>query len=377
MSEPFKNGINPELARTMAIQLQRVWSGFPEARFVRLATEGLEKLELKARVRHFASALESTLPDDFDRAASLIEASLAPAPVEGERPDGQNQGKGLFGWAVWPLTEYVATKGLPHPERALACLRELTQRSSSEFAVRPFLAANPEQTMAIMLRWLKDPSPHVRRLLSEGTRPRLPWGLQLKNFVKDPSPCIPLLDALHDDPSDYVRLSVSNHLNDISKDHPDLALEIAERWLKDGRKETRKLVSHALRSLLKAGNPKTLSLLGFVGGKDIEAVGFVVNPKIISLGDTLTIRCTLRNRGKKAVNLAVDYAVHHKKADGSLRPKVFKGTKRKLVAGESDEIRITHPVKKVTTRRYHPGKHEIELLVNGRSLARGAFTLRS
>lgn len=377
MAEPFKNQINAALVERMAAHFVRAWPEFPVAAFRRAALEGLDGLELKQRVTQLARALEAALPEDFDKAAAILEATLAPAPKGDELTwSGEGGGDaGLAGWAVWPMTEYVAARGLGSRERALACLRELTQRASSEFAVRPFLAADPEGTLVVFKKWIHDPSAHVRRLASEGSRPRLPWGMRLQAFVKDPRPCVPLLDALHADSSEYVRRSVANHLNDISKDHPDLAVEIAARWLREGRATTERLVRHALRSLVKEGHGPTLALLGYTGGGKVEAERFRVAPKRVALGGSLALEFVLRNGGSKAAKLVVDYAVHHVKADGSLRPKVFKGLKRTLAAGESAECRIAHPLKRVTTRRYHAGRHAVELLVNGRALARGEFTL--
>ncbi|OIR08122.1 hypothetical protein GALL_96220 [mine drainage metagenome] len=375
MAEPFKNQINAALLRTMASHLARVWPAFPEARFLTACLEGLDALELKERVTHVRAALEACLPNEFPTAVAILERSLAPAP-EGEDLGGLRTGpEGLAGWPVWPMTDYVAVRGTGHPVRALAALREMTQRFSSEFAIRSFLDRDPEGTLRVVKTWVHDSSPHVRRLASEGTRPRLPWGLRLQRFVADPSPCLPILEALYRDPSEYVRRSVANHLNDISKDHPDLAVEIAGRWLKSGDAATRKLVSHALRGLVKAGFPPALTLLGFNGHHGIEASGFKLTPKTVALGRSVAFSCRLRNTATRRVRLAVDYRVHHVKADGRLTPKVFKGSVRSMEPGETIEVAFTHSLKRVTTRRYHAGRHRLELLVNGRMVAGADFRL--
>lgn len=377
MAEPFKNQINAALLRTMASHLARVWPAFPEARFMEACLKGLDALELKERVTHVRAALEQSLPAAFPDAVEILERSLAPAP-EGEDLGALRTGPdGLAGWPVWPMTDYVAVRGSGHPERALAALREMTQRFSSEFAIRPFLDRDPEGTLRVVKTWVHDPSPHVRRLASEGTRPRLPWGLRLQRFVADPAPCLPILDALYRDPSEYVRRSVANHLNDISKDHPDLAVEISGRWLKSGDAATRKLVSHALRGLVKAGFPPALALLGFNGGKGIELRGFKLSPKFLAVDESLTLVFTLANTGGRPATLVIDYAIHHMKSDGDLRPKVFKGTRRTLAPGETATVTLRHVVRTVTTRRYYPGRHEVDVRVNGRVLARGLFTLRT
>lgn len=377
MAEPFKNQINAALLRTMASHLARVWPAFPEARFLEACLEGLDALELKERVTHVRAALEQTLPAAFPDAVEILERSLAPAP-EGEDLGGLRTGpEGLAGWPVWPMTDYVAVRGTGHPVRALAALREMTRCFSSEFAIRSFLDRDPEGTLRVVKTWVHDSSPHVRRLASEGTRPRLPWGLRLQRFVADPSPCLPILEALYRDPSEYVRRSVANHLNDISKDHPDLAVEIAGRWLKSGDAATRKLVSHALRGLVKAGFPPALALLGFNGGHGVELSAFKLSPKALSLDDTLTLAFRLSNTGSRQAKLVIDYAIHHVKADGALSAKVFKGTRRTLAPGESTAVTIRHVVRTVTTRRYYPGRHEVDVRVNGRVLAGGTFTLRT
>jgi 3-methyladenine DNA glycosylase AlkC len=376
MAEPFKNNINEALLRRMADHLRRVRPSFPDARFLALCKDGLDTLELKERVVHVRKALSATLPGDFPEAADLLEAALAPATPGDDLGALQMGDAGIAGWPVWPMTDYVAAHGLGHFDRALAALAAMTQRFSSEFAVRAFLEADPARTLAVLKTWLDHPSPHVRRLVSEGSRPRLPWGLRLRVFVADPGPCVPLLDALHADPSEYVRRSVANHLNDISKDHPALAVDIARRWLALGAPTTARLVGHALRSLVKAGHAPSLSLLGFGGAKDVELRAFSLSPKALKLGGSLTLSASLENTGKRPANLVIDYAVHHVKARGGLSAKVFKGLKRRLGPGETTELRLTHGIKKVTTRRYHPGRHKIELLVNGRPLAEGFFTLK-
>src|SRR3989440_255744 len=216
MPEPFKNLLNESVVRAIGARLAAASPGFERKRFEELATEGLEALEMKARAMRIADALEATLPHDFTQAADMIDATI----------DG-----GLEGWALWPVGEFVARRGLAAPERALRVLHGLTQRFTAEWAIRPFILAHPALTFETLARWTADPSPEVRRLVSEGSRPRLPWGLQLKSLIADPSPTLPLLEALLDDESEIVRRSVANHLNDIAKDHPHVVAEWVERHL--------------------------------------------------------------------------------------------------------------------------------------------------
>jgi hypothetical protein len=184
MAEPFKNLINATLVQTAAAHLSRQGRGFDAVRFSALALPGLDALEMKARAMQICTALEATLPAAFDEAAALIEAALAPA---GRSWAGQPSGAdGLAGWILWPVGEYIARHGQATPERALQALHALTQRFTAEFAIRPFIVHHPALVFATLQRWTQDPSDHVRRLVSEGSRPRLPWGLQLKSLVADP-----------------------------------------------------------------------------------------------------------------------------------------------------------------------------------------------
>ena len=251
MPEPFKNLINPDLVRACGEHLQSHWRAFDRRSFERHALEGLDALEMKARAMQVADALEATLPDDFDRAAGIIEAALAP-PATTDELAFRVTDAGLAGWIGWPLGEYIARRGQADPERGLLALHALTQRFTSEFAVRPFLLNHFRPTLAQLQRWSSDPSPHVRRWTSEGSRPRLPWGLQLKSLIADPTPTLPLLRTLQDDPSPYVRRSVANHLNDIAKDHPGLVADWLEQHLPDAPPERTALlalrVPHSLQT---------------------------------------------------------------------------------------------------------------------------------
>ena len=219
-SKDFKDRINPAALQVLANDLKAAWPAFPAEEFMIRSTAGLGELELKARVVHVADALAVTLPEVFPEAAAVIGRTL-------ESPD-------FDGWVVYSVDDYVARYGIDHPEISLPLMAGLTPRWSCEFAIRPFIEVHPEMTFEYFDRWIESDDEHLRRLVSEGSRPRLPWGAQLKGFIEDPTPTIALLDRLVDDPSLYVRKSVANHLNDIAKDHPDLAVATARRWLDEG-----------------------------------------------------------------------------------------------------------------------------------------------
>jgi 3-methyladenine DNA glycosylase AlkC len=374
MPEPFKNLISAAVVQTIGQHLQRVDKRFDRQRFETLGSTGLEALELKARVQHVARALVNTLPTDVDRAAGLLEASLGP-PGEGDDLSLlRTTEAGLGGWAVWPLTEAIALLAIDAPERGLAALHAMTQRMTAEFAIRPFLIRHPALSLAKLAGWVSDPNAHVRRLVSEGSRPRLPWGLRLQALVADPSPTLPLLLALQDDPSDYVRRSVANHLNDIAKDHPALIAGWLREHLPAATAERRALLRHASRGLIKQGDAAVLSAWG-LGQKFRGEVQWGAAPQRARVGDDLRLTLTLQSSSPKPQRLAIDYAVHHMKANGSTSPKVFKGWTLELAAHEIRQLERRHSLKAVTTRRYHAGAHAVDLRINGQVLAETGFTL--
>ena len=374
MGEPFKNLIDADVIRSIGGHLQRVDAGFPRARFEARASAGLAALELKARVLQVADALVAALPDDVDRAAGLLEASLGPAGVGDDLSGLRTSEQGLAGWAVWPLSEAIARIAIDAPERGLAALHAMTQRLTAEFAIRPFIVRHPALCFATLARWTRDPSAHVRRLVSEGSRPRLPWGLRLQALVVDPSPTLPLLAALQDDASEYVRRSVANHLNDIAKDHPT----VVAGWLRDhlpgASSQRRALLKHASRTLIKQGDPAVLGAWGLGEAFAGEAT-WSVAPARVTVGAALTISLALRSSSARPQRLVIDYAVHHVKADGSTSPKVFKGWTLELGPREARALARKHSFRPISTRRYYPGEHTAELRINGQPLGAAKFHL--
>ncbi len=373
--EPFKNLLNPELVRATGRRLVAVWPAFARATFERAALHGLEELEMKARAMHVAQALERTLPSDFDQACDILEAALAPPiPIEGLASARVAIEQGLAGWIIWPLGEYVARAGIEHPERALKALHAFTQRLTAEFAIRPFIVAHPALTLRTMLAWTRDPSPHVRRLASEGSRPRLPWGLRLQALVQDPSPTLPILAALQDDDSEYVRRSVANHLNDIAKDHPALVVQWVKQHLKGAPPQRVALLKHASRSLVKQGHAPMLALWG-VGSAFAGSAQLTVTPRKVAVGDSLTLALALSSSSNKPQKLLVDYAVHHVKANGERSAKVFKGWVLTLAPQQQTAHSKKHSMRAVTTRRYYPGRHAVDVQINGQTVATATFDL--
>ncbi|MEM9105974.1 MAG: DNA alkylation repair protein [Pseudomonadota bacterium] len=374
MAEPFKNVFNPDLIEAMGAHFARQSADFDADNFARTASRGLGALEFKQRSEHIVDALEKHLPDDFRAACSILTGALHPE----DDVDLSNQttdSRGIRGWGIIPMTEYVARLGLHDFDHSLDALKSMTKRSSSDFAVRPFLKADPERAMGHVMKWSQDDNYHVRRLASEGIRPRLPWGMRLQNFVEDPSPLLPVLKTLRDDPVEYVRRSVANNLNDIAKDHPDVVAGVARDWLagEPGR-ERKRLVRHACRTLIKAGHGPTLEALGY-GPPAVTLKALDLNRKTVKFGEELSFSAELVSTGSDHQDMIIDYVIHHQKANGQTSPKVFKWTTFRLPAGETKHLSRKHAFIPITTRVYHGGEHRIEIQANGQSLGQKAFTL--
>ncbi|MGL4305094.1 MAG: DNA alkylation repair protein [Mycobacteriaceae bacterium] len=322
---------------------------------------------LKQRREAITEALLADLPQDFLVLQSLITKAL--------------ENNSFTGWMIWPVTEAVAEHAVAFSdktfEQGLELLATLTPRLTSEFALRSFLIADTSRTLQVVHSWVNHPDEHVRRLASEGTRNRLPWGKQVPQLRHDLHATVSIIDALYRDPSEYVRRSVANHLNDLSHLNSRLAVQVASRWLSAPDKFTMKLVTHALRTLIKQGDQKALALLGFSSAKNLHISGPTLSTKEVSLGESLNFSYCITNTGNQATRLAVDYLVYHRKANGTVTPKVFKLTTKELAPGEQLSGSKTHSFRVITTRTYYPGQHAIALQVNGAISAEAAFTLHT
>lgn len=373
MAEPFKNLLNEKIIIAMGGHLAKAWPEFDRGAFAAMATENLDDLELKERSTQITEALTAFLPDDFARAADIMLASLAP-DNGGDIASADVNDRGIGGWAVMPLTHYVGLQGLGHFDLSMMLLKEMTKRSSSEFGIRFFLLAEPERTLSVLESWLDDANYHVRRLISEGTRPRLPWAMRLPAFMENPAPILPLLEALKDDGEEYVRRSVANNLNDIAKDHPDLVARIAGQWLKGADKNRQRLIRHACRTLIKQGHQGTLKALGY-GPPRVELEKLRISTPRVAFGAALEFELWLTSTANRAQALVVDYAIHHRRANGSTTAKVFKWKTTTLAPGATLRAKRKHAIRKITTRRYYPGRHGLEIFVNGVSFGIEDFEL--
>lgn len=368
MPEPLKELLNPDVVRAIGSMLHSAWSGFDAVAFHRDATRGLSDLELLPRARHIATVMATFLPSRPTRALEVIIAALP-------EPPSVEEGHDLSAFRYLPMTLFVAEHGLGEFDMAMRANYELTKRFTAEFSIRPFLVHHEERTLCLLREWTHDADHHVRRLVSEGTRPRLPWAQRLPRFQRDPRPVLELLEALKDDPSLYVRRSVANNLNDIGKDNLDVLMSTTTQWLKGASEQRQWLVRHALRSAIKRGERSAFAVLGYDTPAEIVVTSIAIDPTVVPIGRSVSVMCTVSNTASVQANILLDLAVHFVKANGSASAKVFKLTTTTLAPGSSIDIRKTISVRQHTTRTHYPGEHHIELLVNNVPHTLGSFTL--
>ena len=372
MPDPFKNLFNKTNIRGMGQHYAKAWPEFELEAFVAAATKDMESLELKERSAQITEAMATYLPADFEKAAAIMLASLAPAEETNIFADVDE--RGIAGFLIMSMTHYVGLHGLGHFDISMNLLKEMTIRSTSEFGIRFFLLDDPERTLSVLEAWTTDPNQHVRRLVSEGSRTRLPWAMRLPAFMTDPAPVIHLLELLKDDDEEYVRRSVANNLNDIAKDHPDLVAEIASQWLKGAEKNRERLVRHACRTLIKQGHQATLKAFGYNKAR-VEVDKLEVLNSSVAFGSALEFELGLTSASADSQPLIIDYAIHHQKANGSTSPKVFKWKTLTLEGHATLVAKRRHPMKMITTRVYYPGTHKLEILINGTSVGVVDFEL--
>lgn len=342
-------------------EMAAIHPGFDAGRFLRQGTRDLDALGIMQRLRRMAETLHAVMDLEFPAAVAVLRR-LAP-----------RIGHNFVG--IVP-SEYVALFGRNHGRAALDALAHFTTFGTAEFAIRHFLLGDFAGTLDVMTAWAGHDNDHVRRLASEGSRPRLPWAARLDAVIADPALTWPILDRLKADPSPYVRRSVANHLNDLTKDHPAWVLDRVAAWPLDDP-DTAWIVRHALRSLVKQGDRGALALVGATGEPALDVAGFAVTPARIRLGQTVTLSARLRSTAPGAQRLVIDYAIHYVKKNGGPSRKVFKLKGCSLAPAEVMEISRRQTVRDFTTRVHYTGRHDVELLVNGEVMARGFFDLET
>ncbi|MDJ1497135.1 DNA alkylation repair protein [Cytophagaceae bacterium DM2B3-1] len=361
----IKDIYTPAFYNRFADVVTPVIPSFEKDTFVTMIlTDSFTNMEWKERMLHTTKVFHHFLPAAFPEAAPLL-LKTVDALLE--------QGWGEDGLAFVFLPEYVALYGLDDLAVAIPVLERLTQFVSCEFAVRPFLLKYGNDMIREMTKWSLHPNHKVRRLASEGSRPRLPWGLAIPALKKDPLPILPLLENLKNDPSEWVRRSVANNLNDIAKDNPAVVLEIAHKW-KGHSKETDAIIKHGCRTLLKQGHTEVLSYYG-LQSSFIAVKGFEIRTTEVKMGDTLEFAMVVTNTHTQSQIVRLEYGIYYLKANGSLNRKVFKISEREYKAGESATVVKRHSFRPITTRVFYAGVHQASVIINGVEMAISSFTL--
>lgn len=368
MADALKNYFNAETVRSLGRDFQKAWPSFDRSRFEALALESFEPLGLTQRGWAVAEAIQTCMPFDFSKAVRIMTKALGPTLETSEL-------KGMEVFRYMPAAFWVSKYGIDHVVPSLEFQYEVTQRFTAEFSIRSFIERHPQTVLPMLKRWAQDKSAHVRRLVSEGSRPRLPWAARLRLMQNRPELGIELLELLKDDPELYVRRSVANHLNDIGKDHPELAVRVAKRWLQDADENRRWIVKHALRDLIKKGHPGALQAMGAGQEPKLRVKLIALDPKKPRIGSQLRFQCRVESRATRRQDLLVDFAVHFVKANGKTAPKIFKLTRLDLPPRANATLSGRVSFKPMTTRKHYPGRHRLDLRINGKDFALTEFWL--
>ncbi|WP_438482857.1 DNA alkylation repair protein [Oleiharenicola lentus] len=355
----LKEMFNAARFRAMAKLLADEYPQFDQKKFLALALDGLAELTLIQRMRRMTEAMRATLPADYPAAITILDKV------------GPRIGHGFVSIT---LCDFVSVYGHDHFELSMAALGRYTQLGSAEFAIREFIKRDHPKTLAVMTKWSRHENEHLRRLASEGTRPRLPWSFRLAALQADPLIAWPILDALKTDESLYVRKSVANHLNDISHQHPEWLFKRLATW-DASHPHTAWIIKRALRTLIKRGDPRALAMIGATAGAKVAVEQFKLTPARVKIGGEINFSFELTSKAKVAQRLVIDYVVHYMKKAGETSPKVFKLKEITLATGESLPLSKRHRLQELSTRKHHPGTHRLEVMVNGVVQVAGEFIL--
>jgi len=361
MAEALKHKYNEAYINRLAKALHQAHPSFKQALFKKhVLDKHWRHMELKQRLHHITHCIHQTLDLPYPKALTVL----------------MKAAKAFGGYEGMFFPDYVEQYGLTQPTLAnwpasMKALEFFTQISSAEFAVRPFITKDTKKMMAQMLKWSQHKNEHVRRLASEGCRPRLPWAMALPAFKKNPSMIFPILDNLKTDESLYVRKSVANNLNDISKDHPDLVIQWCRKNI-GKHKHTDWIIKRACRTLLKAGNADALNIFSYQRPQKTKLTQLQLSKTTLHIGETLQFSWQLENLPRNA--LRIEYAIHFAKKNGTQTLKKFH-----VFDGINPDTKKTfykhHSFVQRTTRKHHKGEHWLELFVNGCAVGKQAFML--
>ena len=371
--EPIRDVFNQTSITIFAKTLAKHVPGFDRQAFVSAALHNLNSRSLMARSDHLSTLLQEQLPSFFPEAAALLQNCLHPH-CHGYASAEASPELGIQGWLILPIADYAGRNGGDHLPIALDLLAQCTMRFTAEFGIRHLWFSQPDEVMSIVQHWTSHENEHVRRLASEGSRPILPWGKRLPLFIKEPERTMTILSALIDDPSAYVRKSVANHLNDITRHHPELVIDFAQKWLTGASTARQRLLRHALRNLLKKGHPRALALYE-LSMPVLKHALLRIDRNQLAVGDSLEVHLELVSAATNDQSLRIDLVVYYQRANGSWHPKVFRWKDLALPTGSHREIKKTLSFRPISTRTYYAGTHRLAVQINGEIFASTDFTL--
>ncbi len=366
MAEPLKQLINAEVVAFLATQLNQRFTQFNKSQFQQQVLAELAVLSLTQRVSLIADKIASQLPADFNKVSPDL------VVLAGNWPASENT-DGWQNYIAWPLINYAGHAGLKTPDLGLTVLAALTPLFTAEFAIRPYLEQHFELTYQRMLLWTQSNDPHLRRLASEGLRPRLPWGIRLNHIPLEKA--LALLEQLKDDDSVYVQKSVANHLNDLSKEHPQQILDLCRHWQENATPARQWIIRRALRTLQKQADPSTLALLGYQADLPLSTT-FKLAETGCRIGEAVTLQLTIQNLSSQPQPLLIDYELGLVRANDKLLSKVFFWQRILLASNQKISIEKQQKMRQLSTRKLYPGEHNIVLRINGQLQARQSFVLR-
>ena len=359
MAALLKNLYNEEYIELLCISIKENFTSFKSDDFTKyIFTKEWKTKELKDRMRHISTTLGVYLPSSYIKAISILKLTF-------------NKMNFSYGLENMIFQDFVEVYGLNELKISLDALETFTIKSSSEFAIRRFILKYPHESMKQMFLWAKSPNEHIRRLASEGSRPRLPWAVALPLFKLQPQEILEILELLKDDESKYVRKSVANNLNDISKDNPQIVIQITTEWINysDNRDA---LLKHGCRTLLKASNRQTLELFGFSKPTDISLDNFTFTDSV-KLGEELAFSFELIGE-EKLGKLRVEFALHFLRKNSKHNKKVFKISEG-IYSSNHKILSKTYSFKPISTRVYYKGVQRLSIIINGEVFKEVEFIL--
>ena len=366
MAEPLKNIYSKAFFENLMNSIQQVIPTFDDKAFLaQLFDATWEQRELKQRMRHISTTLEMHLKGDYKTQVNSLLKIM-------QQLEKEEVKVASFEWMFFP--DFVECFGLKDYETSIEAIEKITQFVTAEFAIRPYILQQPDRTIKMMKKWAKHKHWGVRRLATEGCRPRLPWAMALPFLKKNPAPILSILEKLKNDSSESVRRSVANNLNDIAKDNPLVVIDLVKKW-KGESPEVNWVVKHASRTLLKQGNQEMMRLFGFGSVEDITIANFKIQTPIVYIGDYFSFHFDLINKSSNTTKIRLEYGLYYQKANGTLSRKVFSISEKEYAGNSTTNIQRRQPFKVITTRKFHVGLHQVALIINGVELEKYDFKL--